>query len=242
MHLRVALERLESKFGVRANSRPRRIAYKETIRKATQVRGRHKKQSGGHGQFGDVVVEIKPMARGEGFAFTDTITGGVVPKQYIPAVETGVREWMVHGPLGFSVVDFTVNLSDGSYHDVDSSEMAFKTAARIAMTEGMPQCSPVLLEPIVAVEIHVPNDATSRINQIVTGRRGQLLGFDGRDGWPGWDTVKAHMPESEIGSLIIELRSATAGVGTFTFKHDHMAELIGRQADQVVATRKAEAA
>jgi elongation factor G len=242
MHLRVALERLESKFGVRANSRPRRIAYKETIRKATQVRGRHKKQSGGHGQFGDVVVEIKPMARGEGFAFTDTITGGVVPKQYIPAVETGVREWMIHGPLGFSVVDFTVNLSDGSYHDVDSSEMAFKTAARIAMTEGMPQCSPVLLEPIVAVEIHVPNDATSRINQIVTGRRGQLLGFDGRDGWPGWDTVKAHMPESEIGSLIIELRSATAGVGTFTFKHDHMAELIGRQADQVVATRKAEAA
>ena len=242
MHLRVALERLESKFGVRANSRPRRIAYKETIRKATQIRGRHKKQSGGHGQFGDVVVEIKPLARGEGFAFTDTITGGVVPKQYIPAVETGVREWMAHGPLGFSVVDFTVNLSDGSYHDVDSSEMAFKTAARIAMSEGMPQCSPVLLEPIVAVEIHVPNDATSRINQIVTGRRGQLLGFDGRDGWPGWDTVKAHMPESEIGSLIIELRSATAGVGTFTFKHDHMAELTGRQADQVVATRKAEAA
>jgi elongation factor G len=242
MHLRVALERLESKFGVRANSRPRRIAYKETIRKATQIRGRHKKQSGGHGQFGDVVVEIKPLARGEGFAFTDTITGGVVPKQYIPAVETGVREWMAHGPLGFYVVDFTVNLSDGSYHDVDSSEMAFKTAARIAMSEGMPQCSPVLLEPIVAVEIHVPNDATSRINQIVTGRRGQLLGFDGRDGWPGWDTVKAHMPESEIGSLIIELRSATAGVGTFTFAHDHMSELVGRQAEQVVATRKAEAA
>lgn len=242
MHLRVALERLENKFGVKANSRPRRIAYKETIRKATQIRGRHKKQSGGHGQFGDVVVEIKPLGRGEGFEFTDTITGGVVPKQYIPAVEQGVRDWMVHGPLGFAVVDFTVNLSDGSYHDVDSSEMAFKTAARIAMSEGMPQCSPVLLEPIVAVDIHVPSDATSRINQIVTGRRGQLLGFDARNGWSGWDTVKAHMPESEIGSLIIELRSATAGVGTFTFAHDHMSELIGRQAEQVVATRKAEAA
>lgn len=242
MHLRVALERLENKFGVKANARPRRIAYKETIRKPTQVRGRHKKQSGGHGQFGDVVVEIKPLGRGEGFEFTDTITGGVVPKQYIPAVEQGVRDWMVHGPLGFTVVDFAVNLSDGSYHDVDSSEMAFKTAARIAMSEGMPQCSPVLLEPIVAVDIHVPSDATSRINQIVTGRRGQLLGFDGRDGWSGWDTVKAHMPESEIGSLIIELRSATAGVGTFTFVHDHMSELIGRQAEQVVATRKAEAA
>ncbi len=242
MHLRVALERLEGKFGIKAQSKPRRIAYKETIRKSTQIRGRHKKQSGGHGQFGDIVVEIKPMARGEGFVFSDTITGGVVPKQYIPAVELGVREWMGHGPLGFTVVDFTVNLSDGSYHDVDSSEMAFKTAARIAMTEGMPACSPVLLEPIVAVEIHVPSDANSRINQIVTGHRGQLLGFDGREGWPGWDTVKAHMPESEIGSLIIELRSATAGVGTFTYSHDHMAELTGRAADQVVASRKAEAA
>ncbi len=242
MHLRVALERLQGKFGVQATAKPRRIAYCETIRKPVQVRGRHKKQSGGHGQFGDVVVEIKPLARGEGFTFTDTITGGVVPKQYIPAVEAGIREWMVRGPLGFPVVDFTVNLSEGSYHDVDSSEMAFKLAARIAMTDGMRQCSPVLLEPIVAVEIHVPNDASSRVNQIVSGHRGQLLGFDAREGWPGWDTVKAHMPESEIGSLIIELRSATAGVGTFVFRHDHMAELVGRPADQVVATRKAEAA
>jgi len=242
MHLRVALERLQGKFGVHATAKPRRIAYKETIRKAVQVRGRHKKQSGGHGQFGDIVVEISPQPRGTGFVFTDTITGGVVPKQYIPAVETGVREWMSQGPLGFKVVDFAVNLSDGSYHDVDSSEMAFKTAARIAMSEGMPQCSPVLLEPFVAVEIHVPSDATSRINQIVTGHRGQLLGFDGREGWPGWDTVKAHMPEQEMASLIIELRSATAGVGTFTFAHDHMAELTGRAADQVVASRKAEAA
>ena len=174
-----------------------------------------------------MVVEIAPLPRGSGFVFSDTITGGVVPKQYIPAVEQGIREWMGHGPLGFPVVDFSVNLSDGSYHDVDSSEMAFKTAARIAMVEGMPQCSPVLLEPIVAVEIHCPSDATSRVNQIVTGHRGQLLGYDGRDGWPGWDTVKAHMPESEMASLIIELRSATAGVGTFTYALDHMAELTG---------------
>lgn len=207
-----------------------------------QIRGRHKKQSGGHGQYGDVVLEIAPLPRGSGFQFTDTIAGGVVPKQYIPAVEQGVREWMGHGPLGFPVTDFSVNLSDGSYHDVDSSEMAFKTAARIAMTDGMPQCAPVLLEPIVLVEIHSPSEATARINQIVTGHRGQLLGYDGRDGWPGWDTVKAHMPESEMASLIIELRSATAGVGTFTFALDHMAELTGRAAEQVVAGRKAEAA
>lgn len=242
MHLRVALERLQGKFGVHAKTQARRIGYLETIKKSVQLRGRHKKQSGGHGQYGDVTVEIKPLPRGSGFVFTDTITGGVVPKQYIPAVEAGVREWMVQGPLGFAVVDFNVNLSEGSYHDVDSSEMAFKLAARLAMTEGMPQCAPVLLEPIVAVDIHVPSDATSRVNQIVTGHRGQLLGFDGREGWPGWDTVRAHLPESEIGSLIIELRSATSGVGTFVFAHDHMAELVGRGAEQVIAARKAQLA
>ena len=240
MHLRVALERLENKFGVHAKTQARRIGYKETIKGSKQIRGRHKKQSGGHGQYGDVVVEISPQPRGTGFTFSDTVTGGVVPKQYIPAVETGIREWMVQGPLGFNVVDFKVNLSEGSYHDVDSSEMAFKLAARLAMSEGMPQCNPVLLEPIVAVDVHVPSDATARVNQIVTGHRGQLLGFDGRDGWPGWDTVKAHIPESEIGSLIVELRSATSGVGTFTFTHDHMAELAGRSAEQVIAARRAQ--
>ena len=239
VHLRVALERLQGKFGVHAKTQPRRIGYLETIKTSVQLRGRHKKQSGGHGQYGDVTVEISPAPRGEGFVFSDTITGGVVPKQYIPAVEMGVREWMVQGPLGFAVVDFRVNLSEGSYHDVDSSEMAFKLAARVAMNEGVPQCAPVLLEPVVAVDIHCPSDATSRVNQIVTGHRGQLLGFDGRDGWEGWDTVKAHLPESEIGSLIVELRSATSGVGTFTFAHDHMAELSGRAAEQVVTARKA---
>jgi elongation factor G len=235
MHLRVAMERLASKFGVQAQSRPRRVAYKETIRKSVQLRGRHKKQSGGHGQYGDIVVEIAPLPRGSGFVFSNTITGGVVPKQYIPAVELGVREWMVRGVLGFPVVDFSVNLSDGSYHDVDSSEMAFKTAARIAMAEGMPQCSPVLLEPVLHVDIHVPSDATARVNQIVTGHRGHLLGFDSREGWTGWDTVKAHMPESEISSLIIEIRSATAGVGTFETRFDHLAELTGRAAEQAIA-------
>ena len=242
MHLRVAIERLASKFGVHAKTATRRIAYKETIRKSVRIRGRHKKQSGGHGQYGDVVVDIAPTPRGTGFVFTDTITGGIVPKQYIPAVEAGVREWMGKGSLGFPVVDFTVNLAEGSYHDVDSSEMAFKIAARIAMVEGMPQCSPVLLEPILAVEIHIPSDATARANQIVTGHRGQLLGFDAREGWAGWDTVKAYMPEAEIAPLIIEIRSATAGVGTFTAKFDHLAELTGRAADAVVTQAKAAAA
>jgi elongation factor G len=148
----------------------------------------------------------------------------------------------VKGTLGFPVVDFNVNLADGSYHDVDSSEMAFKMAARIAMVEGMPQCSPVLLEPIMAISIHVPSEATARANQIVTGHRGQLLGFDARQGWLGWDTVMAHMPEAELASLIIEIRSATSGVGTFEMSFDHLAELTGRAADAVVAGGRAQAA
>ncbi|QPC43726.1 elongation factor G [Kaustia mangrovi] len=239
MHLRVALERLAEKYGVSAQSHPRRIAYKETIRKSVTERGRHKKQTGGHGQFGDVVLEIRPLPRGEGFAFSDTISGGVVPKQYIPAVEAGVREYMQRGPLGFPVVDIAVTLTDGSYHTVDSSEQAFKAAARLAMSEGMAKCSPVLLEPVVAVEIHVPQEATSKVNQIVSGRRGQILGFDAREGWSGWDTVRANMSEGEIQNLIVEIRSATAGVGTFTFAHDHMAELTGKMAEEVLAAKAA---
>ena len=206
------------------------------------MRGRHKKQSGGHGQFGDVVVTIKPRQRGRGFEFSDEITGGVVPKNYIPSVEIGVRDYLHAGPLGFPVVDVAVCLIDGSYHSVDSSDMAFRQAGRIAMSEGMPQCSPVLLEPIMAVEIAVPSEATAKVNSIVSSRRGQILGFDSRAGWTGWDVVEAHIPEAEIQNLIIELRSATAGVGTFHAKFDHLAELTGKAADHVLATRRSKAA
>jgi len=182
-------------------------------------------------------VTIKPLPRGGGFEFSDQITGGVVPKNYIPSVEIGVRDYLHSGPLGFHVVDVAVCLIDGSYHSVDSSDMAFRQAGRLAMSEGMPQCSPVLLEPVMAVDIAVPADATSKINGIISSRRGQILGFDARPGWPGWDLVEAHIPESEIQNLIVELRSATAGVGTFTAKFDHLAELTGKIADQVLATR-----
>jgi elongation factor G len=242
MQLRVALERLKNKYGIEAETHPRQIPYKETIRKSVEIRGRHKKQSGGHGQFGDVVVDIKPQPRGQGFEFSDTITGGVVPKQYIPSVEAGVRDYLGRGPLGFQVVDLAVCLKDGSYHSVDSSDQAFRTAGTIAMREGMPQCSPVLLEPIMAVEIAVPSDATAKVNQIISGRRGQILGFDARPGWEGWDMVQAHMPEAEMQDLIIELRSATAGVGTYSAKFDHLNELTGKIADQVLASHSAEAA
>lgn len=241
MHLRVATERLADRFGVPIEKRIPSVGYRETIRKGIVQRGRHKKQSGGHGQFGDVVLDIKPLPRGAGFTFAETITGGVVPRNYIPSVEEGVLDALKSGPLGFPVVDLSVTLIDGSYHTVDSSDQAFRTAGRIGVVEALPQCQPALLEPIHIVEIVCPSDATAKINAILSGRRGQILGFDTREGWPGWDVVKAQMAEAEIGDLIVEVRSATAGVGTFTFKFDHMAELTGRAADQIIAARRAAA-
>jgi len=239
MHLRVAAERLSDRFGIAIEKRAPSVGYRETIGKGIVQRGRHKKQSGGHGQFGDVVLDIKPLPRGSGFTFTEKITGGVVPRNYIPSVEEGVIDALKTGPLGFPVVDLAVALIDGSYHTVDSSDMAFRTAGRIGIVEGLPQCQPVLLEPIYSVEIVCPSEATAKMNAILSGRRGQILGFDTREGWPGWDVVRAMMPETEIGDLIVEVRSATAGVGTFSFKFDHMAELTGRTADQIIAARRA---
>ena len=241
MHLRVALERLNRKYGVTVEKQRRQIPYKETIRKSATVRGRHKKQSGGHGQFGDVVIDIAPLPRGSGFQFSETITGGVVPRQFIPSVEIGVEDYLKQGPLGFPVVDVAVTLTDGSYHTVDSSDMAFRQAGRIGMSEGMPQCNPVLLEPVMSVDIAIPSEATAKINGIIPQRRGQILGFDSRPGWPGWDVVQAHIPESEMDDLIVELRSVTAGVGTFTARFDHLTEITGRLADQVLATHRAAA-
>jgi elongation factor G len=238
IHLRVAVDKLMSRYGLKLNTKPASVPYKETIRKPVTIRGRHKRQSGGHGQFGDCVLEIKPQPRGAGFAFIDEIVGGVVPKQFIPSVEKGVVAYLSEGPLGFPVVDLSVTLTDGSYHTVDSSDAAFQTAARIGMQEGMPQCAPVLLEPIMKVRIHVPNETTSKINAVVSGRRGQLLGYDAREGWKGWDTVVAEMPRNEISNLIIELRSLTQGVGTFDVEFDHLQELSGKVADQIVADRK----
>jgi len=242
MHLRVASERLADRFGVAVTSRKPSVGYRETIKKPITQRGRHKKQSGGHGQYGDVVLDIKPLPRGSGFTFTDQIKGGVVPRNYIPSVEHGIIDALKHGPLGFQVVDLGATLIDGSYHTVDSSDMAFQLAGRLAINEGLPQCHPVLLEPIYQVEIVVPSEATAKMNALMSGGRVQILGFDTRENWPGWDVVKVQMPEAEIGDLIVEVRSATAGVGSYTCKFDHMAEVTGRTADQIVAARKAAAA
>jgi elongation factor G len=242
MHLRVATERLADRFGVPIVTRKPTVGYRETIKKGIVQRGRHKKQSGGHGQFGDVVLDIKPLPRGTGFSFAEEIKGGVVPRNYIPSVEEGVIDALKHGPLGFPVVDIAVKLIDGSYHTVDSSDMAFRIAGRLGLSEGLPQCTPVLLEPIHQVEIVCPSEATAKMNALMAGRRGQILGFDTRADWDGWDVVRVQMPEAEVGDLIVEVRSATAGVGSFTFKFDHMAELTGRTAEQIVAARKTAAA
>ncbi len=243
MHLRVAVERLAGKYALAVDTAAASVPYKETIRASVTKRGRHKKQSGGHGQFGDIVIDVKPLPRGGGFAFAETISGGVVPKQYFPAVEAGIKEALANGPLGgFPVVDVGVTLVDGSYHSVDSSEQAFKMAGILGMREALPDAKPVILEPILKAQIAIPSEFTARVNAIVSGRRGQLLGYDARPDWAGWDVVEALLPESEIVDLIIELRSATSGVGTFTSQFDHLQEVTGRLADDILKEAKREAA
>lgn len=236
IHLQVALDRLRRKYNLAMVTHLPRVPYKETIRKATTSHGRYKHQSGGHGQFGDVYLDIKPLNRGEGFNFGQTIVGGVVPKQYIPGVEVGVREYLDHGPLGFPVVDVAVTLTNGSYHTVDSSEQAFKQAARLAMTEGMPKCEPLLLEPIMTIEVCAPKEYTSKVLQLITGRRGQILGYEGRSDWPGWDCVSGYLPQAEMHDFIVELRSLTLGVGFFNWQYDHLQEVPGKLAENVLAT------
>ena len=238
MHLRVVSERLAERFGVIVETAKPSIAYRETIRDSVTVRGRHKKQSGGHGQFGDVVLEISPRERGAGFAFSERVHGGAVPRQYFSSVEVGARDALTHGPLGFPVVDVSVTLTDGSYHTVDSSDMAFRAAAKAALAEALPKARPTLLEPILAVTITVPSDALARASALASARRGQILGFEPREGWRGWEALRALIPEAEIGDLIIELRSATAGVGAFETKFDHLAELSGRVAEATIAARR----
>jgi elongation factor G len=237
IHLQIALDRLRRKYNLPMATHLPQVAYKETIRKqATSVHGRYKHQSGGHGQFGDVYIDIKPLERGQGFNFNETIVGGVVPKQYIPGVETGVREFLIHGPLGFPVVDVGVTLTNGSYHNVDSSEQAFKQAARLAMQTGIPQCQPTLLEPVVKVEVNTPAEFTSKVLQLLSGRRGQILGYEARNDWEGWDIVSAYLPQAEMQNFIVELRSLTLGVGFFHWEYDHLQEVPEKVAERILQT------
>ena len=186
-------------------------------------------------------MEIAPRGRGEGFAFSERVHGGSVPRQYFSSVEAGCQDALLHGPLGFPVVDVEAVLTDGSYHSVDSSDMAFRTAARIGMSEALEKAEPILLEPVLAVDIFVPSDAMSRATGIVSARRGQIMGFGPREGWEGWDKLETLIPEAEMDNLIVELRSATAGAGFYQARFDHLAEVVGKQARDIVAAHTAKA-
>jgi elongation factor G len=231
-HVRLALERLKRRFGVEIDTEQPKTPYRETIQRGTTQRSRHKKQSGGHGQFADVTVEIRPLPRGSGVVFTQRVVGGAVPKQWIPAVEQGVRDGLEKGQLGFPVTDLEVTLTDGQTHSVDSSEMAFRMAGRLAMEEGLARCGAILLEPIEKLTVYSPSPSASNVTSALTARRGQILGLAPREDWRGWERIEAYLPQSERQGLIAELRGLTQGLGAFEADFDHMAELTGRLATE----------
>jgi elongation factor G len=240
-HLAVVLTRLSRRYGVAVDTHAPRIAYRESIRKSATQRGRHKKQSGGHGQYGDVIIEIRPLERGAGFVFEDKITGGVVPKQWIPAVETGVRDAMLKGPMGFPVVDVAVTLTDGSYHAVDSSELAFRIAGRMAMSEALAAAAPYLLEPVSKVTVDTPAGSASKAGSVLSSRRGQILGLSPHPDWARWERVEALLPEAALHGLDAELRSLSQGLASYSAGFDHLSELSGKEADVVVKAQAAPA-
>jgi elongation factor G len=229
-HVRLALERLNRRFGVEIDTEQPKTAYRETLQRAVTQRARHKKQSGGHGQFADVTIEVRPLPRGSGFVFQQKVVGGAVPKHWIPAVEAGVRDGLTKGALGYPVTDLEVTLLDGQTHSVDSSEMAFRIAGRLAIEEALKVSGAILLEPIEKLVVYSPSPSASNVTSALTARRGQILGLSPREDWRGWERIEAYLPQSERQQLIAELRGLTQGLGAFEADFDHMAELTGRQA------------
>ncbi len=236
LHLEIALAKIKERYGVNLNTRTPQVAYRETIRKGAQAQGKHKKQTGGHGQYGDVHIEFTPLDRGEGFLFEDKITGGAIPRQYIPAVEKGLRECMAKGVLAaYPTVDFKATLFFGSYHDVDSSEMAFKTAARLAFKKGMAEASPVLLEPIMDVEVIVADQYLGDVMGDFNTRRGRIMGVDTMG---HLQVVKAQVPQAEMFQYAIQLRSMTSGRGSFSMEFSHYDAVPEEVAKKVIAARQ----
>jgi elongation factor G len=240
MHVEVAVSRLKKRYGVDVNLKPPKVPYQETIRGRADVQGRHKKQSGGHGQFGDCKIKVEPLPRGSDFQFSDEIFGGSIPKQYIPAVEKGIQEARIKGTLaGYPTVDFKVTLYDGSFHAVDSSEMAFKIAGRLAFRKAMEQARPVLLEPVMNVVIDTPEDYAGDLMGDLNSRRGRVQGMEMK----GKTTViKAQVPLSEMLSYASDLTSRTGGHGNYTMAFDHYDEVPGNLTEKIIEKSKAEAA
>ncbi|MGA8575941.1 MAG: elongation factor G [Candidatus Cybelea sp.] len=228
-HVAIAVERLARKYKVEVETAAPTIPYLETITAGTEIHSRYKHQTGGHGQFGDVWLRFEPRERGAGVTFEEKIVGGVVPRQFIPAVEKGVREALLHGSSGYPVTDLHVTLFDGQYHDVDSSEMSFKTAAGMGVREALPKCNPVVLEPIAYVTVTVPTTHTSTVIQQLTGKRGQILGMNPAEK-SGHDVVEAYVPAVELSRYITELRTATQGLGTYGWRHERYDSVPGGRA------------
>jgi elongation factor G len=237
-HVRLALERLKRRFGVEIDTEQPKTPYRETITRSCTQRSRHKKQSGGHGQFADVTCEVRPLPRGSGFQFVSKIVGGAVPKQWVPAVEQGCRDGLQKGPHGFPVTDLEVTLIDGQTHSVDSSEMAFRTVGRLVIEDALAQVGTILLEPIEKLTVYSPSTSASHVTSALTARRGQILGLAPRDDWRGWERIEAYLPQSERLGLIAELRGLTQGLGAFEADFDHMSELHGRLAEEAAANGK----
>jgi len=240
VHIEVNVEKMKRKFGVEVILKQPKVPYRETIKGKTNVQGRYKKQSGGRGQFGDCWIDIEPMPRGEGFLFEDKIVGGVIPQQYRPAVEKGIVEAMADGVIaGYPVVDIKVSLVDGSYHTVDSSEMAFKIAGSMAFKKGIMACQPILLEPIVNIEIEIPDEYMGDVIGDLNSRRGKVLGMDSKG---PHQIIKAQVPLAEILKYAPDLTSMTSGRGTFTYSHSHYEEVPAHLAEKIIAESKKEEA
>lgn len=243
IHLEITLARLASRFGMEPRVTVPEVPYRETIRRSAEQHGRYRHQSGGHGQFGDVILRIEPLAPGQGFRFVESVVGGAVPRQYFGAIEAACVEALTCGPLGFPVVDVRVTLLGGSYHSVDSSDQAFKAATRIALSEGLAACDPVLLEPIDEVRLYAPREFLPKVQRLVSSRRGgQILGYDEKPGWPGWDELVAHIPRAETNGLVVELRSLTQGLGSFVAQHHHDRPVLGKDAERALEGRRRKSA
>lgn len=225
LHMRQLHSRLRDVFGVEAVESPHPVTYRETISKTVELPYRHKKQSGGAGQFADVRLVVAPAERGSGFAFAETVKGGAVPRNYIPAVETGVREALQKGPLGFPVIDLTVTLTDGGHHAVDSSDMAFRIAGRMGTHEALIAAGPVQLQPFYLVRFFIPSAFTGAMGALVASHRGQVHGFDRDPDAKGWDIFRASMPGTALDSLTGEIRSATQGIGYFASEFERFEEI-----------------
>ena len=238
LHIEVTVAKLKRRFGVEVNLKLPRIPYRETIRAATEAHGRHKKQTGGHGQFGDCKIKVAPLARGEDFKFVDEIFGGAIPRGFIPAVEKGIQEARTRGYLaGYPMVDFEVKLYDGSFHPVDSNEMSFKMAGRLAFRDAMSRAKPTLLEPVMQVEVYAPSDFAGDLMGDLNSRRGRIGGMETR----GTSTsIKAEVPMAEMLTYEQQLTSATGGRGSYHMEFSHYEEVPAHVLQKVVADAKAE--